>query len=76
MKCRILIITTLLSFVTVVGMAQPNPNNLEWMQHIRTDHPRLFLTGEDIPQIKFTATSFEEPYFAMLKRRIGKIIDQ
>ena len=39
MRYRILIIAILYSFTATIVLAQPNPNNLEWMQSIRTDHP-------------------------------------
>ncbi len=73
---RLLFTLVLLLQISSVAYAQPDANDYSWLSHIRTDHPRMFLTKEDIPQIKHTASTFEQPYCAMLKRRIGRIIDK
>ncbi len=76
MRYRFHIIATLLSFVTAIGLAQPDPNNLEWMQSIRADHPRLFLTSEDIPNIISNSQNEERGLFLSIQRSIDKLMNR
>lgn len=70
---------TLLAIIVAISAsvsAQPKIGDYEWMKQIRTDHPRMFLTAEEIPQIVLTARSFESTTFRFIQRRIDKLIAQ
>ena len=70
---------TLLAIIVAISAsvsAQPKIGDYEWMKQIRTDHPRMFLTAEDIPQITKAANSYENHCFRTMKRQIDKLIDQ
>ena len=70
---------TLLAIIVAISAsvsAQPKIGDYEWMKQIRTDHPRMFLTAEDIPQITKAANSYENYCFRTMKRQIDKLIDQ
>ena len=41
---------------------------------MRTEHPRMFLTSEDIPQIQQTAATYGAATFNTFKKRIDKLI--
>lgn len=45
-----------------------------WMEDIRTEHPRLFLTKDDIPQIRKAAFSFEKNTYDAMKKRADDLI--
>lgn len=44
-----------------------------WFSSIRSEHPRLFLTEEDIPQIKVAAATYESSTFDAMKKRADAI---
>ena len=70
---------TLLAIIVAISAsvsAQPKIGDYEWMKQIRTDHPRMFLTAEDIPQITKAANSYENYCFRTMKRQIDKLIGQ
>ena len=45
-----------------------------WMENIRKEHPRMFLTVDDIPQIRKTAETFENGTYLSMKKRIDDLI--
>ena len=45
------------------------------MSQIRGEHPRMFLTKADIPQIRKTAFSFENKAYIDMKKRADKLLD-
>ena len=65
-------------FVTFAAMtsAQIKEGDREWLSHIRTDHPRMFLTAEDIPQIAQAAKSYENYCFRTMQKQVDKLIGQ
>lgn len=70
---------TLLAIIVAISAsvsAQPKIGDYEWIKQIRTDHPRMFLTAEDIPQITKAANSYENYCFRTMKRQIDKLIGQ
>ena len=52
------------------------PGDYSWTERIRKEHPRLFLTTGDIPQIRKTAATFEKGTYDAMKKRIDDIIDK
>lgn len=44
------------------------------MESIRMEHPRMFLTKDDIPQIRKTAFSFEKKTYDAMKLRADKLL--
>lgn len=67
MKRSIILIVTL--FVATIVSAQIKEGDREWLSHIRHDHPRMFITSEDIPQIREAAETFRSEAFAEMKKR-------
>lgn len=53
----LILLTTVAIFASATAYAQLEANDRKWLKLIRTDHPRLFLTAEDIPLIISNATS-------------------
>lgn len=72
MKQYLLLIATLL-FATV-SSAQIKEGDREWLGHIRHEHPRMFLTSEDIPQIAHAARSYENHTFRSMQRQVDNLI--
>ena len=56
--------------------AQMTKGDYEWLDHIRTDHPRLFLTADDIPNIINAAQTYESRTFNTLKKRIDDLMSK
>ena len=63
-----------LSSLTVHADAPLKEKDYSWMENIRTGHPRMFLTKEDLPQIRKTAFSFEKQTYDDLKKRVDSKI--
>ena len=72
MKQYLLLFATLL-FATV-SSAQIKEGDREWLGHIRHEHPRMFLTSEDIPQIAHAARSYENYTFRVMQKQIDNLI--
>jgi len=45
-----------------------------WMTSIRTEHPRMFLTKADLPQIRRAAFSYEKKTYDAMKKRVDSKI--
>ena len=73
---RILALVVSLFAISSYLLAQPKADDYEWMKSIRSDHPRLFFTVEDIPQIVTAANSFESRLFRAMQKRIDKLIEK
>ena len=74
---RLLTLILAVALITPSALhAQIKRGDYEWIDHIRTDHPRLFLTVDDIPQIINAAQTYESHTFNFLKRRIDKLMSQ
>ena len=68
MKHSILLIIAL--FVATISSAQIKKEDREWLNHIRHAHPRMFISSEDIPQIKEAAKTFRSEAFDAMKKRM------
>jgi heparin/heparan-sulfate lyase len=66
---------TLLSSFAASAEAPLKEKDYSWMSQIRSEHPRMFLTKADIPQIRKTAFSFENKAYIDMKKRAEKLID-
>lgn len=75
----VLFLTGMLSF-PCKAHAQTDPplkaGDYTWMAQIREEHPRLFFTAEDLPQIRQTAATFEKDTYEAMKKRIDDLLDQ
>lgn len=72
------ILVLLLALISSVSASADTPlkeKDYSWMEHIRPEHPRMFLTKEDIPQIRRTAFSFENKTYTDMKNRADKLLD-
>ena len=59
----------------IISAQSPLPaGDYSWMSYIRQEHPRMFLTKEDIPQIRETASSFEKNTFQNMKERADVLV--
>lgn len=68
--------TLMLAFsVSASADAPLKEKDYSWMSSIRPEHPRMFLTKDDIPQIRRTAFSFENKTYTDIKNRADKLID-
>lgn len=45
-----------------------------WEASVRKDHPRLFLTKQDLPRIKKNAAGTEKPVFEAMQKRIDGLL--
>ena len=74
MRHSILLIIAL--FVATTSSAQIKKEDREWLNHIRHAHPRMFITSEDIPQIKEAAKTFRSEAFDAMKKRTDVLFDK
>ena len=65
-----------LLLASLSSFAQIKEGDREWLNHIRTDHPRMFLTAEDIPQITRAAQGYENNSFRTMQKQIDHLITQ
>ena len=72
----LILLTTVAIFASATAYAQLEANDRKWLELIRTDHPRLFLTAEDIPLIISNATSSEHSTFQTMQQRINRLLDK
>ena len=63
-----------LLFISTAAFAQLKANDYEWMSAIRTDHPRMFFTAEDVPMMKNNSLLFDAATFNGMQRRIERLI--
>jgi len=49
-------------------------HDYSWMDKIRMEHPRMFITKDEIPQIRRTAFSFEKTTYDAIKKRTDELI--
>ena len=73
---RLLSLLMALLFVSTAAFAQLKANDYEWMSSIRTDHPRMFFTAEDIPQIVNNSMLFDARIFNGTQKRIDRMIEK
>ena len=64
----------ILSLSAAFASAQIKEGDREWLNHIRTDHPRMFITAEDIPQIAKAANSYENYCFRTMQKQVDKLL--
>ena len=77
MKSMLLtLLISLMSLVPLVSKADTplKEGDYSWMTSLRTGHPRLFLTKDDIPQIRKTAFSFEKTTYDAMKKRADALL--
>ena len=70
--------TLLLSLLllSTTASAQLKTGNYEWLNSIRTDHPRMFLTADDVPQITGNSMLFDEISFNSMQRRVNRLLEK
>ena len=73
---RLIAIVLLLLSLSTTAFAQLNANDYEWMNSIRSDHPRLFFTTEDVPQIVNNSLLFDAQTFNAMQKRIDRLINK
>ena len=72
---RLLCILALLWISVLFSGAQPlKENDYSWMEKIRPEHPRMFLTKDDIPHIRKAAHTFEAETYRTIKKRADALI--
>ena len=76
MKKIIYILVIILLSHSVITSAQPPlaEKDYSWMSQIRKEHPRMFITKDDIAQIRKTAYSFENKAYLDMKKRADALI--
>ena len=74
MKIQRALSFVIFAFIAAVASAQPAANDYGWMQKIRTDHPRMFFTAEDIQQMREAAVTFESEAFSQLSKRADALL--
>ena len=70
-------LTTLLLSLILVSTtvsAQLKSGDYEWFNSLRTDHPRLFFTEEEIPQIVNNSMLFDARTYNVMQKRIDRVI--
>lgn len=75
MKRLTLFLMTLL-FISTTAFGQIKAKDYEWLKSIRTDHPRMFFTAEDIPLIKSNAILFDEALYNGMVKRTERLIER
>ena len=72
------LVTLLLPLLCLASYAsaQLRPNDYEWMNAIRSDHPRMFFTSEDVPLIVNNAMMFDVTTYNILQRRTNRAIQK
>ncbi len=63
-----------LLFFSTAAFAQLKAGDYEWMKSLRTDHPRLFFTAEDVPLMVNNSLLFDVSTYNGMQRRIERTI--
>lgn len=63
-----------LLFVSTTAFGQIKAKDYEWLKSIRTEHPRMFFTTEDIPLIKSNAMLFDEATYNRMVKSSERLI--
>lgn len=77
---RIIILAILLvlaAFISDAGKSESfllKEKDYSWMTRIRKEHPRMFLTKDDIPFIREAAQTYEQQTFKAVKKRADALI--
>jgi len=79
MKRILILISIMLSGVIPASAQQrtedPLPSkDYSWMSQIRDEHPRMFITEDDIPYIRQTAATFGQRTFRSMKKRADALL--
>ena len=80
MRRLLILISILLSGMLSAASAQPKagsplaPKDYSWMSQIRSEHPRMFITGDDIPHIRKAAETYEKQTFRAMKKRADALV--
>ena len=75
-KRYLLLAICILILLPSTAIAQIKANDYEWLGKIRTEHPRMFLTTDDMPHIIRAANGPERHTFNTMKRNVDKLIDK
>ncbi len=73
---RLLSILMALLFVSTTAFAQLKANDYAWLGSIRAEHPRMFFTSEDVPQIVSNSMLFDARMFNGTQKRIDKLMEK
>ena len=70
--------TLLLSLflISATASAQLKAGDYEWLGSIRTDHPRMFFTADDVSQIVSNSMLFDVRTFNGMQKRIDRVINK
>lgn len=78
MKRLLILIAILLTGMLSAFAQQPQsplaPGDYSWMSQIRSEHPRMFITGDDILHIRKAAETFEKQTFRAMKKRADALV--
>jgi heparin/heparan-sulfate lyase len=79
MKQLLILLTILLSAMFSASAQQKPesplaPNDYSWMSQIRGEHPRMFITKDDIPHVRNAAQTYASKTFQAVKKRADAII--
>lgn len=73
---RLFTLIASLSLLSTTAFAQLKAGDHEWLGSIRTEHPRLFFTSDDVPQIVNNSMLFEQQTFNILQRRLNRLFEK
>ena len=81
MKKILILVAILISGVISASAQQKSQSPLEpgdysWMSQIRGEHPRMFITKDDIPYMRKAAETFEKETFLKSKKRADALLDK
>ena len=71
---RLLSLLLSLSFIATSASAQLRASDYEWLGSVRSEHPRMFFTAEDVSQIVSNSMLFDAGTFNSMQRRIDRLI--
>ena len=72
------LITLLLSLllISTTASAQLKAGDYEWLASIRTDHPRMFFTADDVSHIVNNSMLFDTRTFNSMQKRVDRLIEK
>lgn len=76
MRLLFMIMTFLLAGLLSVDAQPLKPKDYSWMQSVRLEHPRMFITEEDVPYIRKAAQTYEKNTFEAVRMRADALLDK
>ena len=76
MKKVFICFTVLLSAITVLCAADSYPELAEIKKALRKQHPRLFITGDQLPAFRARANGVCKEYLLEMQKRVDSLPDQ